>query len=63
MAGDQPAVIMDLVDEVRMLGFPAADPGRQHQEPARHKRPPETRRASAEAHGSAEDDHVLRRRH
>lgn len=50
MAGDQPAVIMDLVDEVRLLGFRPILAG-NIKSLLDHKRTPETQRAFAEAHG------------
>lgn len=50
MAGDQPAVIMDLIDEVRMLGFRPILAG-NIKSLLDHKRTPETQRAFAEAHG------------
>ena len=63
MAGDQPAVIMDLIDEVRLLGFRPILAG-NIKSLLDHKRTPETQKAFAEAHGQrAEDDHILRRRH
>jgi predicted homoserine dehydrogenase-like protein len=50
MAGDQPAVIMDLVDEVRLLGFRPILAG-NIKSLLDHRRTPETQRAFAEAHG------------
>ncbi len=50
MAGDQPAVLMDLVDEVRLLGFRPILAG-NIKSLLDHKRTPETQRAFAEAHG------------
>ena len=50
MAGDQPAVIMDLVSEVRLLGFRPILAG-NIKSLLDHKRTPETQRAFAEAHG------------
>jgi predicted homoserine dehydrogenase-like protein len=50
MAGDQPAVIMDLMAEVRMLGFRPILAG-NIKSLLDHKRTPETQRAFAEAHG------------
>ncbi len=50
MAGDQPAVIMDLVDEVRLLGFRPLLAG-NIKSLLDHKRTPETQKAFAEAHG------------
>ena len=50
MAGDQPAVIMDLVDEVRLLGFRPILAG-NIKSLLDHKRTPETQRGFAEAHG------------
>ena len=50
MAGDQPAVIMDLVDEVRLLGFRPILAG-NIKSLLDHKRTPETQRGFAETHG------------
>jgi predicted homoserine dehydrogenase-like protein len=50
MAGDQPAVIMDLIDEVRLLGFRPILAG-NIKSLLDHKRTPETQRGFAEAHG------------
>ncbi len=50
MAGDQPAVIMDLLDEVRLLGFRPILAG-NIKSLLDHKRTPETQKAFAEAHG------------
>jgi predicted homoserine dehydrogenase-like protein len=50
MAGDQPAVIMDLMDEVRLLGFRPILAG-NIKSLLDHKRTPETQKAFAEAHG------------
>lgn len=50
MAGDQPAVIMDLIDEVRLLGFRPILAG-NIKSLLDHKRTPETQKAFAEAHG------------
>jgi len=50
MAGDQPAVIMDLVDEVRLLGFRPILAG-NIKSLLDHKRTPETQKGFAEAHG------------
>ncbi len=50
MAGDQPAVIMDLVDEVRLLGFRPILAG-NIKSLLDHRRTPETQKAFAEAHG------------
>ena len=50
MAGDQPAVIMDLIDEVRLLGFRPILAG-NIKSLLDHRRTPETQRAFAEAHG------------
>lgn len=50
MAGDQPAVIMDLLDEVTMLGFRPILAG-NIKSLLDHKRTPETQKAFAEAHG------------
>lgn len=50
MAGDQPAVIMDLIDEVRLLGFRPLLAG-NIKSLLDHKRTPETQKAFAEAHG------------
>lgn len=50
MAGDQPAVIMDLIDEVRLLGFRPIMGG-NIKSLLDHRRTPETQRAFAEAHG------------
>lgn len=50
MAGDQPAVIMDLMDEVRLLGFRPILAG-NIKSLLDHRRTPETQRAFAEAHG------------
>jgi predicted homoserine dehydrogenase-like protein len=50
MAGDQPAVLMDLVDEVRLLGFRPILAG-NIKSLLDHRRTPETQRAFAEAHG------------
>ena len=50
MAGDQPAVIMDLVDEVRLLGFRPILAG-NIKSLLDHRRTPETQRGFAEAHG------------
>jgi predicted homoserine dehydrogenase-like protein len=50
MAGDQPAVIMDLVAEARLLGFRPILAG-NIKSLLDHKRTPETQRAFAEAHG------------
>jgi predicted homoserine dehydrogenase-like protein len=50
MAGDQPAVIMDLVDEARLLGFRPILAG-NIKSLLDHRRTPETQRAFAEAHG------------
>ncbi len=50
MAGDQPAVIMDLVDEVRLLGFRPVLGG-NIKSLLDHRRTPETQRAFAEQYG------------
>jgi predicted homoserine dehydrogenase-like protein len=50
MAGDQPAVIMDLVSETRLLGFRPILAG-NIKSLLDHKRTPETQRGFAEAHG------------
>lgn len=50
MAGDQPAVIMDLIDEVRLLGFRPLLGG-NIKSLLDHRRTPETQRAFAEAAG------------
>lgn len=50
MAGDQPAVIMDLIDEVRLLGFRPILGG-NIKSLLDHRRTPETQRAFAEAAG------------
>lgn len=50
MAGDQPAVIMDLMDEVRLLGFRPILAG-NIKSLLDHKRTPVTQKAFAEAHG------------
>ena len=50
MAGDQPAVIMDLIDEVRLLGFRPILAG-NIKSLLDHKRNPETQKGFAEAHG------------
>ena len=50
MAGDQPAVIMDLMDEVRLLGFRPILAG-NIKSLLDHKRTPETQKGFAEAHG------------
>jgi len=50
MAGDQPAVIMDLVSEARLLGFRPILAG-NIKSLLDHKRTPETQRVFAEAHG------------
>lgn len=50
MAGDQPTVIMDLIDEVRVLGFQPILAG-NIKGLLDHKRTPETQKAFAEAHG------------
>jgi predicted homoserine dehydrogenase-like protein len=50
MAGDQPAVIMDLMDEVRLLGFRPILAG-NIKSLLDHRRTPETQKAFAEAHG------------
>jgi predicted homoserine dehydrogenase-like protein len=50
MAGDQPAVLMDLVDEVRMLGFRPLLAG-NIKSLLDHRRTPETQKAFADAHG------------
>jgi predicted homoserine dehydrogenase-like protein len=50
MAGDQPAVLVDLVDEVRLLGFRPILAG-NIKSLLDHKRTPETQRGFAEAHG------------
>ncbi|MGK2850809.1 MAG: NAD(P)H-dependent oxidoreductase [Candidatus Limnocylindrales bacterium] len=50
MAGDQPAVIMDLIDEVRLLGFRPLLAG-NIKSLLDHRRTPETQRAFAEAAG------------
>lgn len=50
MAGDQPAVIMDLIDEVRLLGFRPIMGG-NIKSLLDHRRTPETQRSFAEAHG------------
>ena len=50
MAGDQPAVIMDLLDEVRLLGFRPILAG-NIKSLLDHKRTPETQKGFAEAHG------------
>ncbi len=50
MAGDQPAVIMDLVDEVRLLGFRPILAG-NIKSLLDHRRTPDTQRAFAEAAG------------
>jgi predicted homoserine dehydrogenase-like protein len=50
MAGDQPAVIMDLIDEVKLLGFRPILAG-NIKSLLDHKRTPETQKAFAEAHG------------
>lgn len=50
MAGDQPAVILDLIDEVRLLGFRPILGGNV-KSLLDHRRTPETQRAFAEAHG------------
>jgi predicted homoserine dehydrogenase-like protein len=50
MAGDQPAVLMDLVDEVRLLGFRPLLAG-NIKSLLDHRRTPETQKAFAEAHG------------
>ncbi len=50
MAGDQPAVIVDLIDEVRLLGFRPLLAG-NIKSLLDHRRTPETQRAFAEAHG------------
>ena len=63
MAGDQPAVIMDLVDEVRLLGFRPILAG-NIKSLLDHKRTPETQRGVRRgARPAPEDDHVVRRRH
>jgi predicted homoserine dehydrogenase-like protein len=50
MAGDQPAVIMDLIDEVRLLGFRPILAG-NIKSLLDHKRTPATQKAFADAHG------------
>jgi predicted homoserine dehydrogenase-like protein len=50
MAGDQPAVIMDLIDEVRLLGFRPLLAG-NIKSLLDHRRTPETQKAFADAHG------------
>ncbi len=50
MAGDQPAVIMDLMDEVRLLGFRPILAG-NIKSLLDHKRTPLTQKAFADAHG------------
>lgn len=50
MAGDQPAVIMDLIDEVRLLGFRPILGG-NIKSLLDHRRTPDTQRAFAEAAG------------
>ena len=50
MAGDQPAVIMVLMDEVRLLGFRPILAG-NIKSLLDHKRTPETQKGFAEAHG------------
>jgi predicted homoserine dehydrogenase-like protein len=50
MAGDQPAVIVDLMDEVRLLGFRPILAG-NIKSLLDHRRTPETQKAFAEAHG------------
>jgi len=50
MAGDQPAVILDLIDEVRLLGYQPLLGG-NIKSLLDHRRTPETQRAFAEAHG------------
>jgi len=50
MAGDQPAVLMDLIDEVRLLGFRPLLAG-NIKSLLDHRRTPETQRAFAEAAG------------
>ena len=50
MAGDQPAVLMDLIDEVRMLGFRPLLAG-NIKSLLDHRRTPETQKAFADAHG------------
>jgi predicted homoserine dehydrogenase-like protein len=50
MAGDQPAVILDLIDEVRLLGFKPLLGG-NIKSLLDHRRTPDTQRAFAEAHG------------
>ena len=50
MAGDQPAVILDLIDEVRLLGYQPLLGG-NIKSLLDHRRTPETQRGFAEAHG------------
>jgi len=50
MAGDQPAVLVDLVDEVRLLGFRPILAGNM-KSLLDHKRTPITQKAFADAHG------------
>jgi predicted homoserine dehydrogenase-like protein len=50
MAGDQPAVLVDLIDEIRLLGFKPILAG-NIKSLLDHRRTPETQRAFAEAHG------------
>lgn len=50
MAGDQPAVLVDLIDEIRLLGFRPVLAG-NIKSLLDHRRTPETQRAFAEAHG------------